>query len=193
MWRAVAGRALTMNEAEQLLTTKTVGPLDGFISKSKKRFSASLSLNSEGKVEFSFDNTAITTDAAGNEVHCPKCNGSMRRIKGKSGSFWACLDRESCKTTLPDLDGFPGEPPKTKPCPKCERPMFLRAGTRGAFWGCSGYKTQDCSNIEDAPNETPPPPRAGAKKPAAKKAAGKTTAKKPAAGRSSKGGGGSFL
>jgi DNA topoisomerase-3 len=193
-WRSVAGRALSMAELEQLLTTKSVGPLDGFLSKTKKRFTASLTLNDEFKVEFSFDNTAITTDAAGNEVHCPKCQGSMRRIKGKTGFFWGCMDRDNCKTTLPDKDGFPADPPKTKPCGACGRPAYLRSNSRGAFWGCSGYKTGDCKHMEDAPGEKAPPPRAGSKPPAKKTAGGRAPAKKTAAGgRSGKAGGGSFL
>lgn len=188
LWRAVAGRALTMAEVEQLLSTRTVGPLDGFLSKTKRPFSASLALNSEGKVEFTFDTTPITTDAAGNEVHCPNCGGSMRRVKSKTGFFWACLDRDSCKTTLPDEDGFPAAPLKSKPCPKCNRKMYLRAGGRGAFWGCSGYRDEQnpCKHLEDAPDETPPA-RSMAKKPGAKKPArGRAPAKTTAGGRLAK-------
>lgn len=180
LFRSVAGRALAMPEVERLLAERALPVMEGFVSKTKKRFSAGLKLNDEHKVEFVFDNTAVTTDADGNEVHCPRCKGSMRRVKGSSGFFWSCLDRENCKTTVDDRNGFPGELPKTKPCPKCERPMFLRAGQRGPFWGCSGYKTQECNNIVEAdPGEQPPPPRGGAKKsPARKTSSGKPGASK---------------
>lgn len=182
LWRAVAGRPLSVPEAEQLIEHRTAGPFEGFISKTKKKFSAGLKLNDEFKVEFTFDNTIVTTDADGNEVSCPNCQLSMRRIKGKSGYFWSCSDRDTCKTTLDDNDGFPAAPPKTKPCPSCSRPMYLRSGGRGPFWGCSGYKDGDCKTIVEAePGEEAPPPRAGAKKPS--KAAGKTSSTRSAGGR----------
>ncbi|ABM97176.1 DNA topoisomerase 3 [Methylibium petroleiphilum] len=194
LWRTIADRALSMPEVEKLLAERELGPLEGFLSRSKKRFTAGLRMNDEFKIEFSFDNAAVTTDASGNEVTCPKCSQSMRRISGKNGYFWSCSDRESCKTTLDDVDGNPAEPPKTKPCPSCQRPMFLRSGGRGPFWGCSGYRDGDCKTIVEAEEgEVAPPPRGGGKAKPGAKARGKpagaktTGARRPAAGSSPKG------
>ena len=52
----MAQRQLEVAEAEVLLKTKTVGPLQGFRSKLGRTFAAILKLNAEFKVEFDFGN-----------------------------------------------------------------------------------------------------------------------------------------
>lgn len=43
-------------------------------------------------------------------VHaCPACGKPMRARSGASGAFWGCSGYPGCKTTLPDVDGAPGE------------------------------------------------------------------------------------
>ncbi|PQV44148.1 DNA topoisomerase 3 [Paraburkholderia sp. BL21I4N1] len=42
-------------------------------------------------------------------VACPSCGAPMRRIKGSRGWFWGCTAwRDGCRSTLPDVDGTPG-------------------------------------------------------------------------------------
>ena len=53
----IAGRRLTVDEVGILLEKRLVGPLDDFISKTGKRFSAMLKMDDEYKISFLFDNT----------------------------------------------------------------------------------------------------------------------------------------
>lgn len=149
IWREIAKRTLKVSEAETLLTEKLVLGLKGFISpKSGKKFDAGLRLLDDGKAEFYFDPTANTTDSKGNVVACPKCQGSMRRIKTQTGFFWGCLDREACKHTMNDRNGDPVERTKPFPCPECGKPMYLRNADKSPFWGCSGFVKggEGCNN-----------------------------------------------
>lgn len=98
---------------------------------------------------------------------CPVCAKPMRSRNGPTGAFWGCSGYPECKTTLPDVDGKPGErqarpaapaPMKqnTAPvagqveqgavlkCRACDRPMRLRQAANGPFYGCSGYP--ECRN-----------------------------------------------
>lgn len=94
-------------------------------------------------------------------VHaCPECGKAMRRRTGAKGTFWGCSGYPDCKTTLPDVDGKPGERQARSAapapaaasghvCPECSKP--LRRNTRAKkddpkgkgwdFWGCTGWPT----------------------------------------------------
>lgn len=78
VWREIAGRALSDSEMESLLESAEIGPLDGFVSKAKKPFSAKLKLLPEGKVEFAFEGER----RAGGEGS----QGAARSSAGGSGS-----------------------------------------------------------------------------------------------------------
>lgn len=54
IWKGVAGREFEPKEVEELLTTRRVGPLDGFVSKMGRRFAASIILDEECKATFDF-------------------------------------------------------------------------------------------------------------------------------------------
>ena len=47
VWKVMAGRRISSEELVQLLSSKKIGPLDGFVSKMGRPFSASLRLNKE--------------------------------------------------------------------------------------------------------------------------------------------------
>jgi DNA topoisomerase-3 len=75
-------RQLEVTEAEQLLTERTVGPLQGFRSKLGRPFAAILKLTGEHKLEFDFGNAQNEEDGGGEPVDfsdqtsqgtCPKC------------------------------------------------------------------------------------------------------------------------
>ena len=83
---------------------------------------------------------------------CPTCGKPLRRRLLASNPFWGCSGYPSCKTTLPDVDGAPGQrddgaaqrvPATAKAaspiCSDCGKPMLMRKGARGEFWGCSGF------------------------------------------------------
>ena len=101
---------------------------------------------------------------------CPACGKDMRQRTGPTGAFWGCSGYPACRTSMPDVDGKPGErqprPPAgpapggigvsgaraaptaaATPCTTCGKPMFLRNGAKGRFYGCSGYP--DCRNTAD--------------------------------------------
>ncbi len=78
-----AGRMFEPAEVEELLATRHVGPLTGFISKMGRPFEAELKLNDECKLEFDFgersDESAAEQDLSSLEVVgvCPKCGGRV--------------------------------------------------------------------------------------------------------------------
>lgn len=92
----------------------------------------------KGKPDF-----AAKSGSTGATATCPKCNGTLKQIKGKNGIFWAC-QTEGCKTFF---DG-----PKTKPiivkCPGCEKDYLHRRESKKFpgkfFWSCGNY---DCKAI----------------------------------------------
>src|SRR5690606_14869815 len=74
-------RQLEVDEAEQLLRERTIGPLQGFRSRLGRPFAAILKLNDENRLEFDFgqsdadDDQAEPIDFSGREPlgKCPKC------------------------------------------------------------------------------------------------------------------------
>jgi DNA topoisomerase-3 len=79
-WKIMGGRQLEPGEADTLLSTREVGPLDGFRSKMGRPFSAKLRLTDANDVEFDFgpradDDEGPTPDFSGQTPLglCPKC------------------------------------------------------------------------------------------------------------------------
>jgi len=103
----MAGKKISPKMAANLLKYRKSGPFNGFISKMKKRFSASLKISNhdgEYKVSFDFDSLAGQTNSGQNsgqnkeqengqkneisktvdiKIPCPVCKG--RIIEGKKG------------------------------------------------------------------------------------------------------------
>ena len=84
----IAGRRLTVDEVGVLLKDKRVGPLDDFISKTGKRFSAMLKLEDDFKISFLFDNSKNEQEESVEKEmiktapvvsDCPICNGSIHQ------------------------------------------------------------------------------------------------------------------
>ncbi len=78
LWKVVASRQYEPEEVEQLLTERSIGPLQGFRSKMGRPFAAVIKLNAEHQPEFDFGNSeseAEEVDFNGQESlgHCPKC------------------------------------------------------------------------------------------------------------------------
>jgi DNA topoisomerase-3 len=83
-WKIMGGRQLAPAEADTLIQTREVGPLDGFRSKIGRPFSAKLKLNDANEVEFDFgprldDEDAEAPDFSGQESigPCPKCGNRV--------------------------------------------------------------------------------------------------------------------
>ena len=85
MWKIIAGRELDIPEAETLLETGAVGPLEGFRSKLGRPFAAKLKMTDTHEVQFDFgDRGTETSDAeapdfSGQESlgQCPKCGARV--------------------------------------------------------------------------------------------------------------------
>ncbi|HAF58557.1 MAG TPA: DNA topoisomerase III [Opitutae bacterium] len=84
----IAGRRLTVDEVGVLLKDKRVGPLDDFISKTGKRFSAMLKLEDDFKISFLFDNSKNEQEESVEKEmiktapvvsDCPICDGSIHQ------------------------------------------------------------------------------------------------------------------
>ncbi|NOS72742.1 MAG: DNA topoisomerase III [Verrucomicrobia bacterium] len=86
MWKTLCGRMFELEEVETLITTKQVGPLQGFMSKKGFPFAALLKMNAEHKLEFDFGNgqgkdgeEIAPVDFTGKEPlgKCPACGGNV--------------------------------------------------------------------------------------------------------------------
>jgi DNA topoisomerase-3 len=85
IWKIVAGRQFDAAEAETLLSTREVGPLEGFRSKLGRPFAAKLKLNDANDVQFDFGDgsgdgsDAVAPDFSGQEPlgRCPKCGNAV--------------------------------------------------------------------------------------------------------------------
>ena len=115
IWKTLAGRPLSREEVAQLLAQGRVGPLEGFVSKQGRPFSAGLRLGEDGRVGFVFGKppepaqasspapVGAGTQATGTDAQpllpeapltCPKC-GQGRIIRGRRG--YGCQRyREGC-------------------------------------------------------------------------------------------------
>ena len=92
--KSIAGRRLKEDEVGLLLKEKRIGPLDDFISKAGKRFSAMLKLDEDFKVSFLFDNS---DDQESEEVellkeapvvaNCPVCESEVKQ----TGLSFVCV------------------------------------------------------------------------------------------------------
>ena len=76
----MGGRQFDLIEANELVSNRRIGPLDGFRSKMGRAFSAELKLTEDHKVEFDFgndDDDEEEVDFSGQESvgKCPKCEG----------------------------------------------------------------------------------------------------------------------
>jgi DNA topoisomerase-3 len=86
IWKTLCSRMFEMEEVEQLITEKQVGPLQNFRSKKGFPFTAVLKLTPEFKIEFDFGNgqqqdgtDAAPVDFTGKEPlgKCPKCGARV--------------------------------------------------------------------------------------------------------------------
>ncbi len=84
MWKIFASRQLEPTEAEELISTSSIGPLQGFRSRMGKPFNALLRLNSEFKTEFDFgqngnDDAVAPVDFSDQQPlgACPKCGNRV--------------------------------------------------------------------------------------------------------------------
>jgi hypothetical protein len=104
LWKIVAGRQFEIPEIEELITKRTVGPLQGFRSKLGRPFAAIIKLTPELKPEFDFGQqneesqaAAEALDFTGKEVlgKCPQC-GSPVYENGMNYTCEKAARRQGC-------------------------------------------------------------------------------------------------
>ncbi|HHW42607.1 MAG TPA: DNA topoisomerase III [Desulfotomaculum sp.] len=92
VWKEIAGKKITSNQAKELFQKGRTGVLKGFKSKAGKSFDAILTLGEDGKVNFEFADHAA--QALGK---CPLCGKDI--IEGKKG--FGCVGwKEGCKFVI---------------------------------------------------------------------------------------------
>ena len=86
LWKITASRQFETHEMEELITKRTIGPLQGFRSKMGAPFAAMVKLTPEFKLEFDFGQNDRRTDGGAEEVDftgkepvgkCPKCGSRV--------------------------------------------------------------------------------------------------------------------
>ncbi len=86
IWRVMSGRELALEEVEELIEKRVVGPLTGFRSRMGRPFAGALKLSAEMKAEFDFgqgaegkDGEGQAPDFSGQETlgACPKCGARV--------------------------------------------------------------------------------------------------------------------
>jgi DNA topoisomerase-3 len=212
--KSPAGRTFEPEEAEQLLATKKIGPLDGFRSKAGWPFVAEIVIkynedDKNWKLEFDFgddkkgEETGELVDFTGSESlgQCPKCGGAVH----EHGSNYVC---ERAVPTLaqptPTCDFKSGKIILQQPVAREQMSKLLETGktdlldkfvsmrTRRAFKAFLAWdKEAGKVNFEFAPSKFPPRKTAAgapAKAAPAKKApaAKKAAAKKSPAAKTAK-------
>jgi len=86
--KSIAGRRLEQNEVHSLLTEKRIGPLDDFVAKTGRKFSAMLKLEDDFKVSFVFDkpdqddsNEKELMADSPEVARCPVCESSIKQTE----------------------------------------------------------------------------------------------------------------
>lgn len=82
VWKTIAGRKLTKENAEELITTKRLHSLS-YKSKSGKTFDAELAVGKKGDLQFVFDNTTSGTKT---DMVCPVCGSQIIETE----KAWMC-------------------------------------------------------------------------------------------------------
>jgi DNA topoisomerase III len=109
IWKVLGGRRLSIAEIGQLISTGSVGPLEGFVSKFGRPFSAKLKLDENLAVKYDFEGQArvsVTPEAlkAGEYVgQCPVDDGKVYAYEGGYACENAIGEKPSCGFKLPKV------------------------------------------------------------------------------------------
>lgn len=136
IFKRIAGKSISAKMATNLLQYRKSGPFKGFISKKKKRFSASLKIvneNGHWKVTFDFNNQGKASSNNGQASPDPRRSIST-------------VERVRSEPRGPESLSAPGSEPtqgaETMRCPLCNGTII--EGNRG--FGCSNWRPEhgDC-------------------------------------------------
>lgn len=189
VYKTVASRIITEEQARTLIEKRIVGPLDGFRSKKGQDFSAALELKEDKKTSFVFgDGDApdgvkpFDFDSAEPLAPCPVC-----KKKGKKADIYDTGDNYICRTSASDYKACNAKLPKMlckkEISPENARLFFTEGRTAlienmiskkgrpfSAFLNCKAGDKRLLS-WEFPPREKKEKPAGGPAKKAAKKAA----------------------
>ena len=85
------------------------------------------------------------------DFKCEKCGSDMVLRTGRYGSFYACVNYPTCKTTKPRTKDIGVS------CPKCSSKVVLKYGkNKSVFYSCEKYPTCDFSSWDMPINENCP-------------------------------------
>ncbi len=108
LWKVISGRKMSLEEISDLLKNGSVGPLEGFISKFKRPFSAKLKLDENFAAKFDFEGSAprstVTLEAlkAGEKLgRCPLDDGDVYAHEGGYACEMAVGEKPACGFKLP--------------------------------------------------------------------------------------------
>jgi DNA topoisomerase III len=194
VYKTVASRILSQDEARTLIERRIVGPLDGFRSRKGQEFSAALEIKEDQKVNFVFGAGSEGAegfrpfDFSSAEPLCP-CPVCAKK-KGGKGQIYDTGDNYSCDVAAKEPKQCNAKLPKVL-CKKDITPenalLFFTTGRSGLIEGMISKKGRPfssyllCKAGEKRLLGWEFPPRApSAKKGAAKKAAAKTATRSAA-------------
>ena len=183
------GRSFELGEVERFLTTKRIGPLEGFRSKAGWPFTAELKLVHDDeignwKLEFDFGDADKAAEGEGEPVdfgdqasagHCPKCRGRVF----EHGTNWVCEHAVGAHVTC---DFKTGKVILQQPVPREQVTKLLANGRTDLLDGFVSNRTRRKFKAFLVWDEKEGKvgfefaPRGGGAAPAAKKAARKSAA-----------------
>ncbi|MBL9117245.1 MAG: DNA topoisomerase III [Verrucomicrobiaceae bacterium] len=105
VYKIIASRALSEEEAKTLIEKRMLGPLDGFRSKKGQEFSAAIELKEDQKTSFVFANGEDAPDGVKPfdfESAQPLCECPVCAKKGKKGLIYDTGDNYICRTSAND-------------------------------------------------------------------------------------------
>jgi DNA topoisomerase-3 len=96
IWKVFSGRRFSVEEISELLSKGVVGPLEGFISRFKRKFNAKIKIDAEHKLAFDFDGQSRPTVSAeellkGEKIgQCPACGEELKGEVYAHQAGYAC-------------------------------------------------------------------------------------------------------
>lgn len=135
----IAGKKLSEEEVKQLIGEGKTGVIEGFTSKSKKKFKAILVLSKDenGKPNISFDFSDVPTDYL-EDVACPDCGGRIiKKYAGFSCENYRKDDPGSCRFFVGKI--------AQKQLSEAEVIMLLKEGRTGTI---RGFKSKDKKSFD---------------------------------------------
>ncbi len=100
VYKVIAGRTLSEDEARELIEKRFIGPLEGFRSRIGKEFKAAIEIKDDKKVNFVFEK-GQSDDVDWNEVpvlcECPVC-AKQKRVE----NIYVLPNAYACKTAITD-------------------------------------------------------------------------------------------